>query len=97
VGDNAYEVLRVQATVSEPTVFDDPLFTTCVALTGDSASPTKRIPPPSVTNIWGELVYRKIRDQPFAMPVDHVEGANALTVRSSLAENYHRLGRLAKP
>jgi hypothetical protein len=97
VGDNAYEVLRVQATVSESTAFDDPLFTTCVALTGDSANPTTPISAPAVTNIWGELIYRKTRDRPFAMPVDHVAGPNAVAVRERLAANYHRLGRIAKP
>jgi len=91
VGDNAYEVLRVQATVSESTVFDDPLFTTCVALTGDSGNPTTQIPAPAVTNIWGELVYRKMRDRPFVMPVDHVEGPNAQSVRQRLNENFHRI------
>jgi hypothetical protein len=97
VGDNGYEVLRAQATVSESTVFDCPLFKTCVSLTGDNANPTKRIPAPMVTNIWGELVYRKIHDRPFAMPVDCVVGPDALAVRKSLAENYHRLAQLAKP
>lgn len=97
VGDNGYEVLKAQATVSESTVFDCPLFKTCVSLTGDNANPTKPIAPPMVTNIWGELVYRKIHDRPFAMPVDCVVGPDAVTVRKSLAENYHRLHRLAKP
>jgi len=96
VGDNAYEVLKVQATVSEPTPFEDPLFTTCVVLTGERAAPTKQIPPPAVTNIWGELIYRKTGDQPFIMPVDHVEGPNATMVRSRLIENYRRAGRLAR-
>jgi hypothetical protein len=96
VGDNAYEVLRVQATVSESTPFEDPLFTTCVALTGESEAPTRQIPPPAVTNIWGELVYRKTVDQPFIMPVDHVDGPNAATVRGTLIENYRRAGRLAR-
>jgi hypothetical protein len=96
IGDNAYEVLRVTATVSEPTPFDDPLFTTCMALTGLSDSPTKQIPPPDVTNIWGELVYRKTVDQPFVIPVDHVDGPDATTVRRRLNENYRRAGRLSK-
>jgi hypothetical protein len=97
VGDNAYEVLKVHATVTESTPFDDPLFTTCSALTGDPENPIRMIPPPAVTNIWGELVYRKIHDRPFVMPVDHVEGPNAVAVRERLAANYHRLGRIAKP
>jgi hypothetical protein len=97
IGDNAYELLKEQATVTETTPFNDPLFTTCVALTGDSANPTTEIPAPAVTNIWGELVYRKTHDRPFVMPVDHVEGPNAVAVRERLAANYHRLTRLAKP
>lgn len=31
IGDNAYEVLRAEVTLSEPTPFNDPLFTTCYA------------------------------------------------------------------
>jgi hypothetical protein len=94
VGDNAYEVLRVQATVSEPTPFEDPLFTTCVALTGLSDSPTKQIPPPAVTNIWGELIYRKTSDRPFVIPVDHVGGPSAASTRDQLIENYRNVVRL---
>ena len=29
---------------------------------------------PTVTNLWGELVYRKTADRPFVIPVDHVVG-----------------------
>jgi hypothetical protein len=32
---------------------------------------------PLVTNIWGELVFRKVADRPFAVPVDHVGGPDA--------------------
>jgi hypothetical protein len=91
IGDNAYELLKVQATVTEPTPFNDPLFTTCSALTGSVDSPTEPIPPPLVTNIWGELVYRKTVDRPFILPVDHVDGPNAQSVRRRLNENFHRI------
>jgi hypothetical protein len=94
IGDNAYELLNVQATVSEPTPFNDPLFKTCSALTGSVDCPTRQIAPPMVTNIWGELVYRKTSDGPFVVPVDHVEGPNASAVRQRLIENFHRIGRL---
>jgi hypothetical protein len=93
VGDNAYEVLKVQSTVTESTPFDDPLFTICHVVTGLIDSPIKQIPQPAVTNIWGELIYRKTADRPFVIPVDHVGGPNASTVRQQLKANYSRATR----
>jgi len=99
VGDNAYEVLRAEVTLSEPTSFDDPLFATCYAADRSDGLTTKSgiplpavIPPPLVANIWGQLVYRKTHGGPFVMPVDHVEGSDAAAVRQRLVENY-RLNR----
>ena len=51
------------------------------------------VAPPAVTNIWGELVYRKVRDQPFVIPVDHLVGPNATTARQRLIKNYRRFAR----
>ncbi len=86
VGDNAYEVLKVVATLGDPTPFEDPLFTACLGDAGGQ-HPVK-ISAPLVTNIWGELVYRKTTDRPFVLPIDHVEGPNAAAVRQRLIENY---------
>ena len=50
VGDNAYELLRVAASVSEGSPFEDPLFKQVTDQRGNV------LPAPIVTNIWGELV-----------------------------------------
>jgi hypothetical protein len=95
IGDNAYEVLMAVATVSEPTPFNDPIFSTCYAADRSDGLTTKSgiplpaiIHAPLVTNIWGQLVYRKTHDRPFTMPVDHVEGDDAKAVRQRLVDNY---------
>jgi len=93
----AYEVLKAVATLSEPTPFDDALFTTFYAADRSDGLTTRTgiplpaiIAPPLVSNIWGQLVYRKTSDRPFTMPVDHVEGADAEAIRQRLVENYRR-------
>jgi hypothetical protein len=86
VGDNGYEVLRAAATMSASAPFDDPLFRQVTDQRGNVVAA-------AVTNIWGELVYRKTRDRPFVIPVDHVSGPNAEPARARLTENYRRLAR----
>jgi hypothetical protein len=94
VGDNAYEVLRLLAIVSEPTPLNDPFFTTCYGLADLDENRVQPLPPPTITNIWGELVYRKTSDRPFVVPVDHVEGSNAGTIKRRLNENFGRISWL---
>jgi hypothetical protein len=91
VGDNGYELLRAAAAISEGAPFEDPFFQQVTDGRGNV------LPAPVVTNIWGELVYRKTSDQPFVIPVDHVNGPNAEKARARLTENYRRLalGRLS--
>lgn len=88
LGDNSYEVLRAAANIAACVPFEDPLFRQVT----DSRGNVVTAPP--VTNIWGELVYRKTHDQPFVIPVDHLTGPNADAARARLVDNYRRLGRL---
>ena len=87
VGDNGYELLKAQALLIESEPFDDVFFRQVINLKGEPVAP------PAVTNIWGELVYRKVRDQPFVIPVDHLVGPNATTARQRLIKNYRRFAR----
>jgi|FEC22Drversion2_1045045.scaffolds.fasta_scaffold00309_2 hypothetical protein len=97
VGENGYEVLKVVATVSAPTLFHDPLFATCSSadqsdgFTKEGIPLPAVVPPPMITNIWGELVYRKTVDRAFAIPVDHVEGADVSAIKARLNDNYQRV------
>jgi SAM-dependent methyltransferase len=97
VGDNGYEVLQAQVFATEPTPFEDPLFTSCLAVTSMVDNAPKQVPFPKVTNLWGELIYRKVNDRPFVIPVDHVGGPGATAARQRLIENYRRLvgGRIS--
>jgi hypothetical protein len=87
VGDNGYELLKAQAVLTESEPFDDVFFRQVINLKGEPVAL------PAVTNIWGELVYRKARDQPFVIPVDHLVGPNATTARQRLIKNYRRFAR----
>jgi hypothetical protein len=48
---------------------------------------------PTITNLWGELAYRKTADRPFVIPVDHVDGPGAAAGRGRLIENYRKVAR----
>jgi hypothetical protein len=87
VGDNGYELLRAAAVTTGRTPFDDPFFKEMI----DQDS--KPVAPPEVTDIWGELVYRKTSDQPFVIPIDHLSGPNAGAVRHRLIENYRQVAQ----
>lgn len=87
VGDNGYELLKAKALVTESEPFDDALFKEVIE---HEVGPVER---PPVTNIWGELVYRKTSDRPFVIPIDHVGGPDAAKARDRLNENYRRLVR----
>jgi hypothetical protein len=84
VGDNDYELLRAVSAVTGRTPFDDPLFKSIDAIDHRPA------PVPDVVDIWGELIYRKTKDQPFTIPVDHLTGLNAEADRLRLIDNYRR-------
>jgi hypothetical protein len=90
VGDNAYETLQVRAFPTGSTVFDDPFFKDVLDENGDPAAK------PTVTDIWGELIYRKTADRPFVIPVDHVGGPDSASARDRLIEN-HRSLALSRP
>lgn len=66
VGENGYELLEANALYTGHTPFEDPFFKV----------PTDRETPP-VTDMWAVMIYRKTRDQPFVIPVDHVMGPTA--------------------
>jgi hypothetical protein len=87
VGDNAYEMLKIEALLSEDAPFDDPFFKQVVDGRRDPVAP------PAVTNIWGELVYRKTSDRSFAIPVDHLGGPDAMAARHRLIDNYRHVAR----
>jgi hypothetical protein len=87
VGDNAYELLKAGAMMTEHTPFDDPFFKQVV---DETHMP---IAPPKVTNIWAELIYRKTSDRPFVIPVDHVGGPEAGTARRRLNEHHRQIAR----
>ena len=80
VGDNGYELLRAEASFNRHTPFDDPFF---------------KLPSgaPPVTDMWAELIYRKVLDQPFVIPVDHVGGPSAKSTKHRLREHYDRAAR----
>ena len=83
VGDNGYELLQAIAGVTGRTPFDDPFFKTI----DQDRNP---VPPPEVTDMWAELIYRKTTDEPFVIPVDHLTGPNAAADRLRLIDNYRR-------
>jgi hypothetical protein len=87
VGDNSYELLKAKALLTESEPFDDAFFKEVIE---HMVGPVER---PPVTNIWGELVYRKTSDRPFVIPVDHVGGPDAAKARQRLNENYRSLVR----
>jgi hypothetical protein len=87
VGDNGYELLKAKALLTESEPFDDAFFKQVIE---HLRGPIER---PPVTNIWGELVYRKTSDRPFVIPVDHVGGPDAAKARHRLNESYHRVAR----
>jgi hypothetical protein len=87
VGDNGYELLKAKALLTESEPFDDALFKEVIE---HLVGPVER---PPVTNIWGELVYRKTSDRPFVIPIDHVGGSDAAKARLRLNENYRRLAQ----
>jgi hypothetical protein len=89
VGDNRYESLQVRAWLSGSTLFEDAFFKDVSDENGVAAKPT-------VTDIWGELIYRKTADRPFVIPVDHVGGPDAASARERLIEN-HRSLALSRP
>jgi hypothetical protein len=74
------------ATVSDYSPFEDSFFRQVTDGRGNVLAPM-------VTNIWGELVYRKTTDRPFTIPVDHVGGQDAEAARAQLTKNYRRLAR----
>jgi hypothetical protein len=80
VGDNGYEVLQAEVQFTGHTPFDDPFF--------------KLIDPaPPVTDLWAFLIYRKTRDQPFVIPVDHVGGDTPTGARRRLREYYDKFAK----
>jgi hypothetical protein len=90
IGDNGYEALQVRALLTGSTLFDDSFFKMVLDGNGDPA------PLPTVTDIWGELIYRKTADRPFVIPVDHVGGPAADAMRARLIEN-HRKHAASRP
>lgn len=80
VGDNGYEPLMAEVQFSKHTPFEDPLF----KLIG---------PTPPVTDMWAFLAYRKVRDQPFVIPVDHVGGDRPTEARRQLRHHYDEVAR----
>jgi hypothetical protein len=89
IGDNGYELLRALAVLQESAPFDDPLFKQVWDIALDGYTDVK----PTITNLWGELVYRKTADRPFVIPVDHVDGPGAAAGRGRLIENYRKVAR----
>jgi hypothetical protein len=83
VGDNGYELLRAEASFNRHTLFEDAFF---------------KLPAgaPPVTDMWAELIYRKVHDRPFVIPVDHVGGPSAENIKRRLREHFEKLtsGRL---
>jgi hypothetical protein len=77
----------VRAWVSGSTLFDDPFFEDVL---DDNGAPAAK---PTVTDIWGELIYRKTADRPFVIPVDHVGGPNAASARDRLIDNHRSLAQ----
>jgi hypothetical protein len=89
IGDNGYELLKAKASLSKSEPFDDPLFKEIWDEALDRYTDVK----PTVTNLWGELVYRKTADRSFVIPVDHVDGPNSAKARDRLIENYRTFAR----
>jgi hypothetical protein len=89
IGDNGYELLKAKASLSKSEPFDDPLFKEIWDEALDRYTGVK----PTVTNLWGELVYRKTADRSFVIPVDHVDGPNSAKARDRLIENYRTFAR----
>jgi len=46
-----------------------------------------------VTDLWAFLIYRKTRDQPFVIPVDHVGGDTPTGARRRLREYYDKFAK----
>jgi len=87
-GDNGYEVLKAKAELSESEPFEDAFFKYVIDLNTQC-----KVAAPQVTNIWGELVYRKTSDRPFVIPVDHVAGPNAAEARERLIAHHRRVAK----
>jgi hypothetical protein len=81
LGDNRYEKLRARTVETGRTPSDDPCFT----MVDQQGNP---VPAPMITELMGELIYRKTSDRPFVIPVDHVVGPNVDAVRQMLIENH---------
>ena len=81
VGDNRYEKLRAAAVEIGRPRFEDPFFTTV----DHGGNP---LPPPTITDLGGELIYRKTSDRPFVIPTDHIGGPNADAVRQKLIKDF---------
>jgi hypothetical protein len=92
IGDNGYELLKAKVFLTKATPFDDPMFKEIWDVELGDYTDVK----PTITNLWGELVYRKTVDRPFMIPVDHVGGPAADAVRARLIESYSKLTR-ARP
>jgi hypothetical protein len=89
VGDNGYEVLRACAIVtSTATPFDDKFF---VEVVDHDLKPLRA---PTIVDVWGELIYRKTKDTPFVIPVDHLSGRHAGAAKVRLRANYDRIARM---
>jgi hypothetical protein len=85
VGDNGYELLEARAyLMSEPAPFDDPFFKTVMD------PDLNEIEKPHIVDMWGTLIYRKIKDRPFVLPADHRPFDGASRVREALNRNFMR-------